>query len=178
MHRDERRSRCLVKFQGTCYGDQSVPITTIALHSHCLHTCSRLALGARLHSSPVYWAWIHRYSLSFFRPLSPGCLVLGLAKVPSSYITDKSALWDGSWDWRPGSSPSFYNLPSVLGQLLVGHIVLFWVGKEEPADGLHGTSGLAWSKSASGLAWSKSAFSQNCCSFPASPWPSTHKICH
>lgn len=72
-------------------------------------------------------------------------------------------------------SPSFYNLPSVLGQLLVS---LFWVGKEEPADGLHVTSGLAWSKSASGLPWSKSAFCQNCCSFPASPWPSTHKICH
>lgn len=66
-------------------------------------------------------------------------------------------------------SPSFYNLPSVLGQLLVGHIVLFWVEKEEPADGLHVTSGLPWSKS---------AFCQNCCSFPASPWPSTHKICH
>lgn len=111
-----------------------------------------------------------RNSLSLFWPLPAGCLYWAWQRsISSSRTIDKSALWDGSWDWRPGSPPlpllSTIFLPSVLGQLLVVYTVFFWVGKEEPADDLHVTSGLAWSKSASGLAWSKTAFCQNCCSY-------------
>lgn len=165
-----------MKFQGTCYNHYYSPFTRLApvvgWHWVCI---SILALCTAPGSISTSSASFGLYLLA--------ALYLAWQKVPSSYITDKSAPWDGSWDWRPGSPPppllSTIFLRSVLGQLLVVYIVLFRVGKEEPADDLHVTSGLAWSKSASGLAWSKTAFSQNCCSvfllgFPVLPLGPPH----